>query len=103
MKPAALVFDCGSTTITVVAIDASGRTVAQASHPSGPVQQPAAPKGWFIYDIDLLWKAVTGCARKVLRKIDPARIKAVTVTTWGADGAPVDAEGRLTYPGRAMV
>lgn len=98
MEPAALVLDCGSTTIRVVAIDAAGKTLAQAGRPSGPVQQPGAPKGWYVYDVDFLWKAVSGCARRVLRKVAPSRIKAVTVTTWGADGAPVDASGRLTYP-----
>ena len=98
MKPVVLVFDCGSTTIRVVAIDAAGKAVAQASHPSGPVQQPKAPKGWFIYDVDFLWRAVSGCARQVLRKVKADAVRAVTVTTWGADGAPVDASGRLTYP-----
>jgi len=97
-KAAVLVIDCGATNVTVVAVDAAGKALDKASHANGPVQQPGAPKGYFIWYLDALWKIIGRLARTVVGRVGARRIAAATVTTWGADGAPVDAAGRLTYP-----
>ena len=97
-QPAVLVIDCGATNITVVAIDARGKALARAGEPNEPVPQPDAPKGWFVWDLDALWALIARCAQKVVAQVGPDRLKAVTVTTWGADGAPVDSAGNLTHP-----
>jgi L-fuculokinase len=96
--PAVLVIDCGATNVRAVGIGARGRTLAQAGEPNAPVQQRRAPRGWLVWDLDALWAAIGRCARKVVRKVGADRLKAVTVTTWGADGTPVDEKGRPTYP-----
>ncbi len=94
----AIVMDCGSTTTRVVAVDERGRLVAQAGARSGPVPQPGGEKGWLVWDIDGLWRRLGRLSQQVCAKIKPKEIAAVTITTWGADGAPVDAAGHLTYP-----
>jgi len=92
-----VVMDCGATNTTVIAIDSKGRTIASAAHPSKPVPQQDNPN-WLIWDLDDIWtKLATNC-RKVLAETGTDRLKAVTVTTFGADGAPVDKDGNLLYP-----
>lgn len=95
---AVVVIDCGATNIRAVGIDAAGRTLAQKSEPNEPVQQPDAPEGYFVWDTDRLWEVIGRCTKAVAAEIGPERVKAVTVTTWGADGTLLDAEGSLTYP-----
>ena len=93
-----IVMDCGSTTTRVVAVDAKGQLLAQAGERSGPSPQPDGQKGWMVWDLDALWRRLGRLSRAVCRQIDPRRIAAVTLTTWGADGAPVAADGSPTYP-----
>jgi L-fuculokinase len=45
-----------------------------------------------------LWGKLAGACREVCGQVAGGEIVAVTCTTFGADGAPVDAAGRLTYP-----
>ena len=53
-KQVAIVFDVGSTTVTVTAIDPTGKIVASAGRPSSSSPQPDSPEGWIIWDIDLV-------------------------------------------------
>jgi len=94
----AIVMDCGSTTTRVVAVDESGGLVAQAGARSGPGPQRGGDKDWRVWDLDALWKRLAHLSRQVCGRIRPSDLAAVTITTWGADGAPVAADGRLTYP-----
>jgi L-fuculokinase len=98
MSDLVIVVDCGSTNITSAAVDAEGRLVASASEPNGTVPQPGGEEGWLITDMDQLYQRVCKTTRALAEQVGPARVAAVTVATWGADGAPVTAEGRLTYP-----
>ena len=93
-----LVFDCGATNLKVAAVNSEGKIDAEASFPNSPTPQKGGKPGWLIWDLDEIWRKLCLGARKVLEKIDPQRIKAVTVATWGADGAPVKEDGSLTYP-----
>ena len=97
-QPAVLVIDCGATNIRAVAINSAGKTLAQAGEANEPVRERSAAKGWFIWDLERLWKIIGGLARKVVRRVGATSLKAVTVTTWGADGTTVDEKGRLTHP-----
>ncbi len=94
----AIVMDCGSTTTRVVAVDQRGKLVAQAGARSGPGPQPDGDKSWLVWDLEALWKRLGRLSKHVCGQIRPSDIAAVTITTWGADGAPVAADGRLTYP-----
>ncbi|MBS7614625.1 L-fuculokinase [Candidatus Bathyarchaeota archaeon] len=93
-----LVFDCGSTNLRVVAINSQGTIKAQFSFPNEPKPQNGRNPEWLIWDLDEVWSKLCKASREVVAKIDPGSIKAATVITWGADGAPVDRNGRLLYP-----
>ncbi len=95
----AIIFDCGSTNAAVVAVDYRGQIVESASHPNAPVIPPdAGSQGWRIWDLEDVWGKLADACQQVCGQIDADRIKAVTVTTFGADGAPVRADGTLSYP-----
>jgi len=93
-----LVFDCGSTNIRAVAIDSTGTIKAFSSLPNSPRQQPDGKPGWLIWDLDEIWHKICETSRRVLEMVNPKNIRAVTIITWGADGAPVKRDGKLTYP-----
>ena len=97
-KRIVIVMDCGSTTTRVVAVDDKGKLLAQASQPSGPSPQKDGEKGWLVWDVDALWRKLGRLSRKVCADINAKNIAAVTLTTWGADGAPVRGDGSLTHP-----
>ncbi len=95
----ALVFDCGSTNLRVAAVNSSGNIVAQANRPNSPIPQPGGKPGWLIWDVDAIWLKLCLLCREVLKTLDEKyRVEAVTVTTWGADGALVRRDGSLAYP-----
>jgi L-fuculokinase len=98
MSDLVLVVDCGSTNITSAAVDADGRLVASVSEPNATVPQPGGREGWLITDMDGLWARICKTTRGLCDEVGGERIAAVTVATWGADGAPVKADGTLTYP-----
>ncbi|MEM3716526.1 MAG: FGGY family carbohydrate kinase, partial [Candidatus Bathyarchaeia archaeon] len=93
-----LVYDCGSTNIRAVAVDAAGNIKAFSSLPNSPRQQPDGKPGWLIWDMEDIWRKICLVSREVLRVVEPRKIKAATIITWGADGAPVKRDGKLTYP-----
>ncbi len=94
----AIVLDCGATNLTAAAVDTSGEIVKSASRPNGPVAQPDGEEGWLIWDPDGLWQTICSACTEVCGDLPADRIRAVTITTWGADGAPVRGDGSLTYP-----
>jgi len=93
-----LVLDCGATNLKAVAVDPEGKIVAHASRPNAPKVQNHGKAAWLIWDLDEIIRKLSEGAREISKKVDPGNIKAVTVTTWGADGAPVRRDGTLTYP-----
>ncbi len=95
----AVVLDCGATNARVIAVDSRGQTLASASRPNTAAPQPGAPDDqWRIWDLDEVFGKLADASSEVCGQIDASRIAAVTVTTFGADGAPVRADGTLTYP-----
>lgn len=93
-----LVFDCGSTNLRVVAVSPTGEIVAQASRPNRAFPQPGGEPSWIIWDLERIWDNLSQATREVSATVRPENIRAVTITTWGADGAPVRRDGTLTYP-----
>lgn len=94
----AVIFDCGSTNVTVIAVAPDGRILASASVPNDPSPQPDGEPGWLIWDMEALWARICSASRAMLGSLGGAEPAAVAVTTWGADGAPVASDGTLTYP-----
>lgn len=97
-KAIAVVIDCGATNVRAVAVDEKGEFIHTSSLLNGPIAQPGGEKGWLIWDLEEVWKKTCQTCREICAKIKPSLIRVVVVTTFGADGAPVDEEGRLTYP-----
>lgn len=94
--PQVIVIDCGSTNIRAIAVDESGRIVASAGRPNDSTPQPDQPKGFIIWDLPQLWAKICAVCQEVA--VRASDVRAVTLTTWGADGAPVRADGTLAYP-----
>jgi len=95
MSDLAVVFDCGSTNVRAVAVDAAGEIRAASSLPNSPAPQEGQG---LIWDMEEMWSKLCTCGREVCAQVPAGDLRAVTVTTFGADGAPVDAAGQLTYP-----
>lgn len=93
-----IVMDCGSTNVTVAAVDDRGDLIGYAGYPNAPVRQPEGPEGWLIWDLDKVWRKLCDACQQVCARVGRERIRAVTLTTFGADGAPVRNDGTLTYP-----
>jgi len=91
-----LVMDCGATNVRSVVVDSSGSLLASVSRPNATAQQPGHP-GMVIWDIDEIWSKLAQTAGEALAKAG-VDVGAVTVTTFGADGAPVKNDGSLVYP-----
>ena len=51
-----------------------------------------------IWDLEALYGRMCEACKEVAGKLGDAEVKAVTVDTWGADGAPVRRDGSLAYP-----
>jgi len=93
-----IVLDCGATNARAVAVDTAGQVVASSSLPNQPAHQPDSPESWRIWPLEAVFDRLATACGEALASIDPGRIAAVTVTTFGADGAPVTATNELTYP-----
>jgi len=97
MKDIAIVIDCGATNVRVIAIDSKGDILASESHPNNTQADPFYPGGK-IWDVNEIWNKICMASRKVMGKIDKARIAGVTITTFGVDGALFDKKGEMLYP-----
>lgn len=93
-----VVLDCGATNLRAVAVDARGEVVAAASRANASSPQPGGEPGWLIWDLDAVWVRLGDACREVCAGLPAGRVRGVVATTWGADGAPVRADGSLAYP-----
>ena len=80
-----IVFDCGATNVRVVAINSKGEILASESYPNNTRPDPFYP-AYRIWDIHEIWNKMCLASKKIVRKINPANIIGVTVTTFGVDG-----------------
>jgi L-fuculokinase len=97
-KPVIIVWDCGATNFRAVAMESTGKILAEAKHPNQTVGQPGGKPEWRIWDIEKIFSDLCGLTQKVVAEISADRIKAMTITTWGADATPLDKKGQLVYP-----
>ena len=93
-----IVIDCGSTNITISAVDTSGTIVKSASTPNAQKKQSDVNDSYYIWDMDEIWKKICGISGELCSGMKTERIKAVTITTFGADGTFLDREGGMVYP-----
>ncbi len=93
-----VVLDCGATNARAVAVNEQGEIVSAAGRPNDPAQQPDSPEGWLIWPLEEVFGKLADACGEAVAELDASAVRAVTVTTFGADGAPVGADGSLTYP-----
>ncbi len=96
-KNLTLVFDCGATNVRAVAMNTSGQIEAMHSLPNATQSDPFF-SGGLIWDVDEIWQKFVICVNQVVSNIDAKRIGAITITTFGVNGAPIDKNGNLLYP-----
>ena len=94
-----LVLDCGATNVRAIAVDASGKIVAKSVLPNATRPGEENP-AWHVWSLDEILGKFARCCAAVQHELDGSglRIAGLTVTTFGVDGALVDAEGELLYP-----
>ncbi len=92
-----LCLDCGATNVRAMIVDANGTIVARSSQPNATTAGLEHPD-YHLWDANKIFNQLAECAREAAANINPADIKAVTITTFGVDGALVDARGELLYP-----
>ena len=92
-----IVLDCGSTNLRAIAVSQSGKIVARASDRNATVPDPDHDD-WHYWSFEAIYEKLTRCSREVAAQIDGSRVRAVTVTTFGADGTFLDADGRMMFP-----
>ncbi|MGQ7805060.1 L-fuculokinase [Hafnia alvei] len=92
-----IILDCGATNIRAMAVDAKGIVVAKAS--TSNASQPAAENDqWHIWSLDDILQRFADCCQQLMPQLNGYQIHALSVTTFGVDGALVDKNGELLYP-----
>jgi L-fuculokinase len=97
MLKAVLILDCGATNVKACLVDTRGKIIASHSLANETVPDPDYAGG-LIWDIESIWNKLSTCSRKICSGIRDTEIIAVTVTTFGVDGAAMKADGTLCYP-----
>lgn len=92
-----LCLDCGATNVRAMIVDDHGSIVAKASQPNSTDAGSESPE-FHVWNTDRIVSQLAECSRKAVAEVDAADIKAVTITTFGVDGALVDAQGQQLYP-----
>ena len=92
-----LCLDCGATNVRAMLVDASGNIVAKASQPNA-TDTGAEDSSYHVWNVERIFSQLAQCTREILPQVDAAQVRGVTITTFGVDGALVDAEGQLLYP-----
>ena len=98
MKDLLLGIDVGATGIKAGLFQTDGALVALAGRRNAPVPQKDKPD-WLVWEPEAIWNNVRDCVRECLGKIgDPAQVKGVACTGFGADGLPMSRDGEELYP-----
>ncbi len=93
----AIVLDCGATNVRAVAIDQKGKILAHHALNNQTKSDPFY-SGGLIWDVEEIWQKLCTCTQQVMQNISEKNVVAVTVTTFGVDGAPLKQNGELLYP-----
>lgn len=97
MHKAVLVLDCGATNVKASLVDTRGQVLASHALPNETIPDPYY-KGGLIWDIEAIWNKLALCSRKACQEAENYEITAITVTTFGVDGAAMKKDGSLCYP-----
>lgn len=92
-----LVLDCGATNVRAIAVDRQGKIVARASTANAS-DIAAENSAWHQWSLDAILQRFADCCRSLSSALSECVVRGITVTTFGVDGALVDAQGKLLYP-----
>lgn len=92
-----LVLDCGATNVRAMAVDRQGKIVARAATANAS-EIAAENSTWHQWSLDAIVQRFTDCCGTLMPALANCRIRGITVTTFGVDGALVDEHGKLLYP-----
>lgn len=92
-----LCLDCGATNVRAMVVDKQGIIVGKASQPNATLPGEENPE-FHVWDADRIFRQLSECAVKALEGLNAEQVTAVTITTFGVDGALVDDAGNLLYP-----
>ncbi len=92
-----LCLDCGATNVRAMIVDDRGKIVAKASQPNSTDAGSENPE-FHVWNLDRIMSQLAECSRQAVAEVDATQVCAVTITTFGVDGALVDKEGELLYP-----
>jgi L-fuculokinase len=92
-----LVIDIGATNVRTVVLNNKGEIYASATLPNNTKRQ-FQNKDWLIWDIEEIWQKIKNTTTQILKNVNKENIKAITVTTFGADGTFFDKSGNMLYP-----
>ncbi|MFK3706859.1 L-fuculokinase [Klebsiella sp. NPDC088457] len=92
-----LVLDCGATNVRTIAVDRQGKIVARASTTNAS-ESAAENSAWHQWSLEAILQRFARCCQQISHQLAACRIRGITVTTFGVDGALVDEHGALLYP-----
>ncbi|POT57221.1 L-fuculokinase [Citrobacter amalonaticus] len=92
-----LVLDCGATNVRAIAVDRQGKIVARSATANAS-DIAAENSTWHQWSLDAILQRFADCCQKLTTELSACRIRGITVTTFGVDGALVDEHGKLLYP-----
>lgn len=92
-----LVLDCGATNVRAIAVDRQGKIIARAATANAS-DIAVENSAWHQWSLAAILQRFADCCRKLAAELAACRIRGITVTTFGVDGALVDEHGKLLYP-----
>jgi len=91
-KDIVIVFDCGASSVRVIAVDSRGRIISSESSPNVTIPDPLNA-AWRIWDARDIWSRMCTASKKVTAAIDAGKIAGATITTFGVAGTLFDKSG----------
>ncbi|MCX9111486.1 L-fuculokinase [Aeromonas veronii] len=92
-----IVLDCGATNVRAIAVGKQGQIIAKAAV-TNATQVAAEDSHWHQWSLDEILQRFKVCCEQLAPQLTGLTVRAITVTTFGVDGALVDRQGQLLYP-----
>ncbi|MBA7845540.1 L-fuculokinase [Klebsiella sp. RHBSTW-00484] len=92
-----LVLDCGATNVRAIAVDRQGKIIARAATANAS-DIAVENSAWHQWSLEAIVQRFAQCCRLIRSELSSCRVRGITVTTFGVDGALVDEHGELLYP-----
>lgn len=97
MTDCVLCLDCGATNVRAILVSKTGNILAHAGK-ANRTDRGTESADFHVWNADRILQQLAECSREIQQQVPDARVRAITITTFGVDGAPVDERGELLYP-----